>query len=60
MKLTEAIEVLKSQEIRHRTGGDPDYHDAIALGIEALKREKRFRFMHPIYNEGLLPRETEE
>lgn len=60
MKIEEAI---KEQELHlgliERTIS-PKLATSMRLGIEGLKREQRFRFMHPIYNEGMLPGETKD
>ncbi len=60
MTLKEAIGILNDMTINSPTYATELRVDALKLGIEALKREKRFRIMHPISNEGLLPGETKE
>ena len=60
MKLQKAIEILKDElpELPHFYG--PDFIDAVKLGIEALKRVKRYERMWAAWHMDLLPGETEE
>lgn len=60
MKLEKAIEELTPLTDAETTVLTYSETEAAKLLIEAGKREKRYRFMHPVYNEGLLPGETEE
>jgi len=60
MTLDEAIEIL-GDIIRFVKPADPPYeHDAIKLGIEALKEVKDKRYLGTGYKYILLPGETEE
>ena len=60
MKLLKAVEVL--DDILHYVspGDPPDEHDALKLGIEALKRINQYRLADHMIEEDLLPGETDE
>jgi len=60
MKLEKAIEIL--EDIIHyvEPGDPPEEHNAIKLGIEALKMWQRWRSCFPPNNKRLLPGETED
>ena len=53
MKITKAIEILSMElEVTSRTGR-ADSHDAIQLGIEALKDEKQYKeYLILVYPKG--------
>jgi len=60
MKITKAIELLEIETGSRHIPSDPDLHDAIQLGIEALKLIQDFwtqLYVSPI---PLCPDETEE
>jgi len=60
MTLTKAIELLTMElEAKTRTG-EIDLHDALKLGIEALKRLKEHRHSHIDITYRALPGETAE
>ena len=60
MKVTKAIEILEDILRYVKPGDPPDEHDAIKLGIEALKRHRNRDYL--TYNEvhELLPGESPE
>lgn len=60
MKLAKAIEILIPLTIPPGTCPDPDINDAIKLGIEALKRERKHREGLILTKPEPLPGETEE
>ena len=58
MKVSKAIEILEDI-LRHVEPGDPpDEHDAVKLGIEALKRAKEMRSWPNHIAKEPLPGET--
>lgn len=59
MKIDKAIEILQDI-LRHVQPIDPpDEHDAITLGIEALKHLQKSRQYNLAFNSETLPGETE-
>jgi len=60
MKLDKAIEILTDILRFVKPGDPPDEHDAVKLGIEALKGIKKVRKTLEPYVTALLPGETEE
>lgn len=60
MNLPKAIEILSIERKTAELQTDPDFYNALKLGIEALKRELYNRQHQPFLIFGKLPRETEE
>jgi len=60
MTLKKAIEILQDILKFVKPGDPPDEHDAIKLGVEALKQIQRYRKSSGIPYVGLLPGETED
>lgn len=60
MNIPKAIEILEDI-LRHVEPGDPpEEHQAVQLGIEALKVIKIWQATLPLDDKQLLPSETEE
>ncbi|GAH34507.1 unnamed protein product [marine sediment metagenome] len=57
MTLEKAIEILTDILQYVKPGDPPDEHDAIKLGIEALKRVKKYRPLYARKYPHLLPGE---
>lgn len=60
MKIEKAIEILRNILLDVSTDGPLDQHDALKLGIEALKRLRDHRNGFPLPPSTLLPGETDE
>ena len=60
MNIPKAIELNKEAENSLRKGKHPDHADAVALGIEALKRDVHNRLVNNHPDQAKLPGETEE
>jgi len=60
MKLDKAIRRLQGYVKYRKPDPDDCFHEAVQLGIEALKDKKRSRSCRGNYADNLLPGETEE
>lgn len=58
MTLDKAIEILQVELVTSEHQSDPDFYDALFLGIQALKREKFNRDNQRLVIYGKLPGET--
>jgi len=60
MIIKKAIEILEIETGSRHVPSCPDLHDAINLGIEALKDNQIMRILGLLDKEYLLPSETKE
>lgn len=60
LNLDKAIEILNYNCLNHLVFKDPDFLDAMGLGIQALERIRATRLVRKIGPVVLLPGETED
>ena len=60
MNLDKAIEVLSGTAYSGMTAGNPNFKQAVMLGIQALIRERNNRINPGAYLDTLLPGETKD
>jgi len=59
MKIDKAIEILHWENTQFPKGANPDFTDALELGIEALKVRQEFIEKYGIENYIFITRETQ-